>query len=213
MNITRRDFLLSAAAMMLFPADAFANTVVHTERTFGVKKPEIVTESVIEEETWEVPVPRIKDTDLIIMLDDTSEREVTKKIIVHHTGNATDVDMSALEAHLLHKYDFEWAGIGYHYVIRKDGTIEKGRPEHLMGAHSYGHNKDSIGIALSGNFDLADPTEYQMRSLITLSAYLAYKYDLELDDKGTLFGHRDMNDTRCPGDSLYSRLDYVRNYA
>lgn len=213
MNISRRDFLLSAAAMMLFPTDAFASTIVRTERTFGVKQPKIVTENIIENETWEVPVPHIRETDFIIMLDDTSNRDVTKKIIVHHTGNKTDVDMTAKDIHLLHKYDFEWAGIGYHYVIRKDGLIERGRPETMKGAHSYGHNGDSIGIALSGNFDLADPTEYQMRSLMMLSAYLADKYDLELDDKGTLFGHRDMNDTRCPGDNLYNRLDYVRNYA
>lgn len=40
--------------------------------------------------------------------------------------------------------------IGYHYVIRRDGHIEVGRPEHVMGAHTLGHNRDSIGICMAG---------------------------------------------------------------
>lgn len=43
-----------------------------------------------------------------------------------------------------------WAGIGYHYVIDRDGSIGKGRPLSRVGAHTRGHNRDSVGICLIG---------------------------------------------------------------
>lgn len=43
-----------------------------------------------------------------------------------------------------------WDGIGYHYVIRRNGSLEYGRAEDKAGAHCVGHNKDSIGICLIG---------------------------------------------------------------
>ena len=53
-------------------------------------------------------------------------RCVTDAIIVHHVGN-TNADVSAATMHEWHKAN-GWSGIGYHFVIRKDGTIEAGRP-------------------------------------------------------------------------------------
>lgn len=211
----RRDFILGAAGLLLFPADAFAKTVTHTERTFGRRMPKIPEDEIIEKEIlYETPImPKIERSNVILMENDMDERETTNRIIVHHTGNATDKDMSAKEAHLLHKYDFGWAGIGYHYVIRKDGTIEEARPEPFVGAHALSNNYDSIGIALSGNFNLTAPTELQMESLLTLSLYLADKYDLNLKEKGVFQGHKDVNDTSCPGTNLYCRLDYIRDNA
>lgn len=46
-----------------------------------------------------------------------------------------------------------WAGIGYHFVIRKDGTIERGRPLSVVGAHAQGDNLHTIGICMAGNFE------------------------------------------------------------
>ena len=64
---------------------------------------------------------KIKDTWL--KFDTLNERNMTNMIVVHHTGNPVDDDLSAEEIHESHKAQ-GWAGIGYHYVIRKDGTIE-----------------------------------------------------------------------------------------
>ena len=44
-------------------------------------------------------------------------------------------------------------GCGYHYVIRRDGTIENGRPLEMVGAHCLHHNKHSIGICFEGGLD------------------------------------------------------------
>ena len=63
----------------------------------------------------------VKDTNLYFN-DGLIYRETTDMIVLHHTGGA-DIDASAEEIDQWHKND-GWVGIGYHYVIRKDGTIE-----------------------------------------------------------------------------------------
>jgi len=52
-----------------------------------------------------------------------------------------------------------WNGIGYHYVIRRDGTIETGRPLERVGAHVEGHNAYTIGICLVGGVGEAGRSE------------------------------------------------------
>ena len=47
-----------------------------------------------------------------------------------------------------------WQGIGYHYVVRRSGQIERGRPEEAVGAHCQGHNRHSIGICYEGGLDI-----------------------------------------------------------
>lgn len=198
---------------MLFPSEVLGKTIMHNERTFG-RKPEMVPEPEnVKPDIFEPQVlpPNITYDNHIVIERETDEREKTESIVIHHTGTAVDRDMSAEEAHLLHKYSFGWAGIGYHYLIRKNGRIEMGRPEHLVGAHASGHNKNSVGVALAGNFNLGEPTTMQMESLISLVNYLAEKYDLDLRARGVVVGHRDVNNTACPGANLYSRLEYVRS--
>lgn len=56
-------------------------------------------------------------------------------------------------AETIHRWHLErgWAGIGYHYVITEDGTLEHGRPEYWAGAHVKGNNLGSVGICLIGD--------------------------------------------------------------
>ena len=44
-------------------------------------------------------------------------------------------------------------GCGYHYVVRRDGTIETGRPLEMVGAHCHDRNRHSIGICYEGGLD------------------------------------------------------------
>jgi len=46
-----------------------------------------------------------------------------------------------------------WRDIGYHYVIRRGGQVEDGRPVEQAGAHVSGHNRNSIGICLVGGIN------------------------------------------------------------
>ena len=147
-----------------------------------------------------------KFVDYGLEFNSLSERYVTDMIVVHHTGNPSDDDLSAEDIHEMHQNQ-GWAGIGYHYVIRKNGQIELGRPEWAVGSHAYGENWHSIGIHVSGNFEEAEPTEYQIESLAYLIGWLCEEYDL--DPSVAVVGHRDLMATACPGENLYEMLNTV----
>ena len=74
-----------------------------------------------------------------------------------------------------------WKCIGYHYVVRRDGSIEPGRAETDVGAHCKNHNKYSLGICYEGGLD-ADGhpcdtrTPAQKQSLTTLLKQLKTRY-------------------------------------
>ena len=119
-------------------------------------------------------------------------RKSTKRIIIHHSASP-DVPASTIHGwHLGQK----WAGIGYHFVIRANGAIERGRPEWAIGSHSGPDgNGDSIGIVLTGNFETGKPTTAQMDSLVwLLKDYLFPKYGVK-----PVIGHKDVMATACPG--------------
>ena len=159
-------------------------------------------------DTWEPPIRK-----LFLNFTDYEERKLTEMIVIHHAGFPDgDKDSSAEEIHKFHQEVNGWAGIGYHYVIRKDGTIEQGRKPLAVGAHALHHNKNSVGICVAGNFEVAKPNREQMDSLKLLTAWLCQKYKLNPMRKGVIVGHRNLNDTACPGENLYKRLDEIRRY-
>lgn len=138
-------------------------------------------------------------------------RAKTDKIVIHHTGNPTDDDCSAKQIHQSHLAQ-GWSGIGYHYVIRKDGTIEQGRQHWTVGAHAYGANSHTIGIHVCGNFELVQPTAAQVEATALLVAKLCMDYGLTPDAQH-IVGHRDLMATACPGRNLYAILQTIRGKA
>lgn len=72
------------------------------------------------------------------------------KLVIHCSatkGSMTKVDAKEIDRwHRMRGF----LSIGYHYVIKRDGTVETGRPLETVGAHAAGHNTDSIGICLIG---------------------------------------------------------------
>lgn len=150
----------------------------------------------------------LKDLSLDIDDDCLDARDITDMIVIHHTGNHIDDDLSAEEINESHQ-DQGWVGIGYHYVIRKDGTVELGRPDWAIGAHAYGENSHTIGVHVCGNFELAKPTGAQIESLAMLLANLCTDYGLPIDEDHVV-GHRDLMATACPGANLYALLPEIR---
>ena len=147
------------------------------------------------------------DTYLDIDHDDLRTRDITDQIVIHHTGNPTDDDLSAAEIDASHKGQ-GWTCIGYHYVIRKDGTVEQGRPHWTVGAHAYGENSHTIGIHVCGNFEEAEPTDAQIESLAMLLANLCTDYGLTID-RDHIVGHRELMATACPGRNLFAQMDTI----
>ncbi|EJO23649.1 Tat pathway signal sequence domain protein [Selenomonas sp. FOBRC6] len=159
------------------------------------------------EASWYIPstLPGVSVRPTHLRFGPLENRYVTDCIVVHHIGMANNDDVSAETVHQWHLNN-GWSGIGYHFIIRKDGTIEEGRPLGTVGAHVYGENRHTVGINLVGNFENAVPTEAQKASAARLIASLCTVYQLDPMWQSTVKGHRDLNATACPGRHLYAQL-------
>ncbi len=74
-------------------------------------------------------------------------------LVVHCSANAEGQDIGAAEIRRCHVKENGWADIGYHFVVRIDGTIEEGRDLNRAGAHVTGHNARTIGICYVGGLE------------------------------------------------------------
>ena len=120
-------------------------------------------------------------------------------IVIHCSAVRPDQTSSAAQIDSWHRKRGFHLGIGYHFVIRRNGEIEAGRPEWLTGAHCQGHNAHSIGICYEGGLDIrgrpADTrTEAQRQSMRRLLETLHRDYP-----QAVIVGHHDLNPQKdCP---------------
>lgn len=112
-------------------------------------------------------------------------------LLLHHAEWKT---CSVEQIHEAHK-NRGWAGIGYHYFVRKDGRIYKGRPDRAIGSHCKGHNTGTVAICAEGDYNTEQMPEAQKNAIIELGIYLWDKYSLK-----DVRGHKEVPyDTDCPG--------------
>lgn len=130
----------------------------------------------------------IKETNL--SFGSMSRRNRTSRIILHHAEAST---CTVQDVHRWHKNN-GWAGIGYHFFVRKDGSVYRGRPEGTVGAHASGSNSDSIGICFEGTYMTETMPAAQKAAGKELVAYLKNKYGIS-----KVQAHRDVCATSCPG--------------
>ena len=121
-----------------------------------------------------------------------TKRTKTDTIILHHRAGNGDVE----SIDRIHKNQ-NWTCIGYHFYVRKDGTIYRGRQEDAVGAHASGYNSTSIGICAEGNFEIEMMPEAQKQSIKELVAYIKEKYNIT-----KVIRHKDVNATACPRKKL-----------
>ena len=123
-------------------------------------------------------------------------------IIVHCSANKAGSALRMADIDRIHRTQNGWNGCGYHYVIPTDGTIERGRPEQLPGAHCRGHNRHSIGVCYIGGLSPdghtpADTrTPAQRTALRRLILQLRVRYPT-----ARVVGHCDLDPRKphCPG--------------
>lgn len=102
-----------------------------------------------------------------------------------------------------------WKSCGYHYVVRRDGTIETGRPLEMIGAHCKDRNRHSIGICYEGGLDAegrpADTrTEAQKKALRELLQQLHAQFP-----RAIIAGHNVFNPMKaCP---CFNAMDEYRD--
>ena len=134
----------------------------------------------------------IIETNLEFNSNHSAMKEV-EGIVLHNSG--VSVLQSIEVIHNYHK-NKGWAGIGYHYYVRKDGSVYRGRPENMAGAHCPGVNSTSIGICAEGNFNEETMSEVQKQAIIELVKDIKSRYDIKW-----IKGHREILATSCPGDN------------
>jgi N-acetyl-anhydromuramyl-L-alanine amidase AmpD len=120
-----------------------------------------------------------------------------KKIIIHCSDSDDSLDIGKTEIDEWHRQrgflSESGLSIGYHFVVRRSGLIELGRPISEVGAHVSGHNSNSIGICWVGR---KVQTEKQKQELFKLVKSLLVQYKLEVTD---VYGHYEFNpDKTCP---------------
>lgn len=120
------------------------------------------------------------------------------EIIVHCTATPEGRPHTAKDVDMWHRQR-GFDGIGYHFLVRLDGTVEPGRPLEKNGAHCLGHNAHSIGICYVGGLtkDGKSPkdtrTPAQREALRGLVTYLGRFFP-----NITLHGHREFAAKACP---------------
>jgi N-acetylmuramoyl-L-alanine amidase len=119
------------------------------------------------------------------------------KIILHCSATPEGKHFTVADIDRWHR-ERGWQGIGYHYVIYLDGSVHKGRPEEIIGAHCSGQNAYSIGICYIGGLDASGKakdtrTPAQRKALHELVADLQTRYPA-----ATVHGHNEFAKKDCP---------------
>lgn len=100
-----------------------------------------------------------------------------------------------------------FGSISYPYVIMPSGRIFRGLTDNRIGAHTAGYNTTSIGICYAGNYQSTEPNAKQLEAGAALIAHLVSRGSLS--ETFTIWGHRAVSATACPGSKLYARIGSI----
>jgi N-acetylmuramoyl-L-alanine amidase len=121
-------------------------------------------------------------------------------LVIHCAATPSSMDIGVEEIRRWHR-ESGWFDIGYHYVIRRDGTIETGRDTETPGAHARGFNDKSIGICLVGGTKADGKTPEDNFTVAQYNALRKLLPELMIQFPwATILGHRDLPNVNkaCP---------------
>jgi len=164
-----------------------------------------------------------------------------KQVHVHHTVNSNyyrrgDVPALIRGMYRYHTRYLGWSDIGYNFLVDRFGRIWTGRAggasRPVRGAHTLGFNATSAGVAVIGNFELVHPTDEILDAVAAVAAWKLQPYGrdpmatVRVWSQGsdrfrrgrrvrlpTIDGHRDTNQTACPGRHLYHHIPVIQERA
>ena len=119
------------------------------------------------------------------------------KIIIHCSATKEGNNVTASTIDQWHK-DRGWRGIGYHYVVALNGTIEYGRSIYETGAHVKNHNEGSIGICYIGGLGSSMETKDTRTPEQKESLLLLLKTLKKMHPNATIHGHNEFSAKACP---------------
>lgn len=117
--------------------------------------------------------------------------------VIHHSAGSNGSPEQFARQHI---NDYDWPGIGYHFVVAKDGTIYQTNDLTTKCYHAHDANGYSVAICCIGNFEIESPTEAQISSLTVLIPYLNTLLVKKLEIVG--HGSAPGNSTKCPGRNM-----------
>jgi uncharacterized protein with LGFP repeats len=163
--------------------------------------------------------------------------------VVHHTAGSNEYapqDSAGIVRSIYeyHTRTLGWCDIAYNAMVDKYGQVFEGRAggmnRPVEGAHTGGFNRDTWGVAMMGNFETVPPTPIQLR---TTARLLGWRMSMDrIDPRGTvvltsaggpfskfpqgaaptlptIFTHRDVGVTECPGNAAYAVMNHIRDIA
>lgn len=177
--------------------------------------------------------PKLRDGTQVVNRD-------LEQVHIHHTVNSNSYARSDVPALIRGMYRYHtkglgWSDIGYNFLVDRFGRTWVGRKDSgrklVRGAHTLGFNHRSMGVAVIGNFEVKRPNDKIVQAIVHLAAWRVDAYDLRPRDKikrksqgsdnyapgeivwlPVIDGHRDTNDTACPGKYLYAELPRIRRW-
>lgn len=133
-------------------------------------------------------------------------RTVTDAIFVHCSATQPSQDIGVDTIRMWHKQQ-GWLDVGYHFVIKRNGFVEEGRPVDVVGSHVKDWNSRSVGVCLVGGIDAkgkfeANFTPAQMQALRELLKVLKSHYP-----NADIKAHHDVAPKACPSFDLQRWLN------
>ena len=224
-TISRRDVLRLGAGAGLV---ATAAATMAAPGPFGLSLDRLVPVATERRTDW--PVPRIvtraewgaKES---LRNGTPTYDDAVAKLVVHHTATPNGItDYAALcRGILAYETSTGYADVAYNWLIDPEGRIYEGRwagayadgqphtGEHagrnVRGAHALGCNRDTIGIALIGNYELTRPTPEMMDALVSLLAWKCARWGIDPLGHGAYTSSVGTRDLRNIVDRKSTRLN------
>lgn len=120
------------------------------------------------------------------------------EIVIHCSATPASMDIGADVIREWHVNGNGWSDIGYHFVIRRDGVTEAGRPVEIAGAHARPVNRTSIGVCMIGGGKGQNETNFTLKQWVALDNLLSHL--LAQYPNARVMGHReaDPDAKGCP---------------
>jgi hypothetical protein len=126
-------------------------------------------------------------------------------VVIHHSVTAEGTNQESVSSILRGIDSFHrgkgWGGIGYNFAVDHKGRIYEARGMDVLGVHAAGSNTANYGICYIGNSD-KNLTSAAIKAIQELIDYL----QIHSKKKLKVVGHKDVNQTGCPGKKLYTRI-------
>ncbi|SNR73717.1 N-acetylmuramoyl-L-alanine amidase [Blastococcus mobilis] len=164
-----------------------------------------------------------------------------KAATIHHTADRNTYTREQVPEILratfaYHAVSLKWGDIGYNVLVDKFGRAWEGRygglASTVIGAHAGGFNTGTFGVSMMGNYDVVEPPRVMLDAVAHVIAWKLSLYRVSphgtttLTSSGggtakyatgvsvnlpTIFGHRDVGSTACPGRYAFARMSYIRS--